>query len=74
MQYPRLQFTVSPEHAAMDDISRENLTYLQYQVQGDDGISSKIATLSQVFRESDKPSREALTNGGANIPSMFLEI
>lgn len=72
--YSRLQFTVSPEHAAMDDISRENLTYLQHQVQSDNGISSKIATLSQVFRESDKPSREALTNGSANIPSMFLEI
>jgi patatin-like phospholipase/acyl hydrolase len=72
--YSRLQFDISEDHAEMDNISPENLSYLEHQAQTTIPVMSSIRNIGNVLRITDKPKREDLFIDNRNAKSMFIEI
>ena len=72
--FARLQFDISESHAAMDNISPENLSYLEHQAQTTISVMNKIRNLGSVLSVTDKPKREDLFLDNHNAKSMFIKI
>ena len=72
--FSRLQFDISEPHAAMDNTSPQNLSYLEHQAQTTFSTMKKIRELGAIFQATDKPKREELYADYRNIKNMFMEI
>jgi len=72
--FSRLQFDISEIHAAMDNKSPENISYLEHQAQTTISAMDRIRNLGRVLRITDKPKRETLALDLHNLKSSFMEI
>lgn len=72
--YSRLQFDISEGHVDMDNISPENLSYLEHQAQTTISVMNSIRNIGKVLRITDKPKREELFTDNHNVKSMFIEL
>lgn len=72
--FSRLQFDISEAHAAMDNISPENLSYLEHQAQTTISAMNKIRNLGKILRISDKPKKEDLSVDNSHKINTFTEI
>ena len=72
--FSRLQFDISEAHAAMDNISPTNLSYLEHQAQTTIPVINKIRKIGRVLRVSNKPKREDIFVDNNSKKGTFTEI
>lgn len=70
----RLQFDISEAHAAMDDKSPQNISYLKHQAQNTSSAMWKIEKISKVMEISKKPERHELIGDIFFSESNVIEI
>ncbi len=70
----RLQFDISEAHAAMDNISPKNLSYLEHQAQTTIPVMNRVRSLGKVLRITDKPKREILFADTHNVKTNLIDL